>query len=119
THCPSHALACSRRMIAAAGYTRRIMLRPTGLERATVRAAFNDQRAASRHADFLFREVDRRMLERLDVIKLAPVARVLDVGCGAGRSLSTLAVRYPDAQMIGVDLAEELLADTAAEPAHG
>jgi malonyl-CoA O-methyltransferase len=95
------------------------MLRPTGLERTTVRAAFNDQRSAGRHADFLFREVDRRMLERLDLIKLAPVARVLDVGCGAGRSLATLAVRYPDAQMIGIDLAERLLADTAAEPAHG
>jgi malonyl-CoA O-methyltransferase len=106
-------------MIDAAGYTRRIMLRPTGLERATVRAAFNDRRTAGRHADFLFREVDRRMLERLDLIKLTPVARVLDVGCGAGRSLPTLAVRYPDAQMIGVDLAERLLADTAAEPAHG
>ncbi len=93
------------------------MLRPTGLERATVRSAFNDQRDACLHADFLFREIDRRMLERLDLIKLQPVARVLDVGCGTGHSLATLAVRYPDARMIGTDIADRLLARTAGEPA--
>jgi len=95
------------------------MLRPTGLERATVRAAFNDQRSAGRHADFLFREVDRRMLERLDLIRLQPVARVLDVGCGPGQSLATLAVRYPGALMIGTDMADRLLVDAAGEPARG
>ena len=93
------------------------MLRPTGLERATVRAAFNDQRSAGLQADFLFREVDRRMLERLDLIKLQPVSRVLDVGCGAGRSLASLAVRYPDARMIGTDLAERLVVQAAGAPA--
>ena len=67
------------------------MLRPTGLNRATVRAAFNEQRSAGRHADFLFREVDRRMLERLDLIRLQPAARILDVGCGSGHSLATFA----------------------------
>ncbi len=92
------------------------MLRPTGLERATVRAAFNDQRSAGRQADFLFREVDRRMLERLDLIKLQPVARVLDVGCGAGRSLASLAARYPEARLIGTDLADRLVAEAAGEP---
>ena len=95
------------------------MLRPTGLNRATVRAAFNEQRSAGRHADFLFREVDRRMLERLDLIRLQPAARILDVGCGSGHSLATLAVRYPDAQMIGADIADRLVADTAGEPARG
>lgn len=89
------------------------MLRPTGLERATVRAAFNEQRAACRHADFLFREIERRMLERLDLIRLQPVARILDVGCGSGHSLETLAVRYPGAQMIGADLADRALLSRA------
>lgn len=94
------------------------MLRPTGLERATVRAAFNEQRSAGPQADFLFREVDRRMLERLDLIKLEPVARVLDVGCGHGGSLATLAVRYPGAQMIGADFADDALLAAAGEPAR-
>jgi malonyl-CoA O-methyltransferase len=92
------------------------MLRPTGLARETVRAAFNEQRSAREHADFLFREVERRMLERLDLIKLQPVDKVLDVGCGSGQSLAKLAVRYPGARMIGADLADRFLISTAAKP---
>jgi len=89
------------------------MLKPTGIERATVRAAFNEQRAACRHADFLFREIERRMLERLDLIRLQPADRILDVGCGCGHSLETLAVRYPGSQMIGTDLADRALLSRA------
>ena len=92
------------------------MLKPTGLERATVRAAFNNRRVPDDHADFLFREVERRMLERLDLIKLQPVVRVLDVGCGFGQSLTTLAARFPDALMIGADLADRSLAVAAGAP---
>ncbi len=103
-------------MIGAARYTRWIMLRPTGLQRATVRAAFNGQRAAEQPGDFLFREVERRMLERLDLIKLQPAERILDVGCGSGRSLATLAVRYPGACLIGADLADQALALAAGKP---
>jgi malonyl-CoA O-methyltransferase len=97
-------------------YTEKIMLRPTGLERATVRAAFNERPAARAQADFLFREIERRMLERLDLIRLQPVDRVLDVGCGSGHSLATLAVRYPRAQMIGLDFAERTVAAAAGRP---
>ena len=103
-------------MIVRGGYTGPIMLKPTGLERATVRAAFNDRRSPDRRADFLFREVERRMLERLDLIRLQPVERVLDVGCGFGQSLAHLAVRYPGAQMIGADLADRALAGVAGKP---
>jgi len=92
------------------------MLRPTGLERETVRAAFNEQRDSREHADFLFREVERRMMERLDLIRLQPVDRVLDVGCGSGHSLAKLGVRYPGAQMIGVDLADRFLLAAAGRP---
>jgi malonyl-CoA O-methyltransferase len=87
-----------------------IMLKPTGLDRATVRARFNAHPAAQDRADFLYREVERRMLERLDLVKLAPVNQVLDVGCGPGQSLASLAVRYPGASMIGMDFAERSLA---------
>jgi malonyl-CoA O-methyltransferase len=90
------------------------MLRPTGLQRETVRAAFNQQRGEREHSDFLFREVERRMMERLDLIKLQPVGKILDVGCGSGHSLATLAVRYPHALMIGADLADRALAAGAA-----
>jgi malonyl-CoA O-methyltransferase len=56
------------------------------------------------------------MLERLDLIKLQPADRILDVGCGSGRSLATLAVRYPGAQLIGADAAEQALARAAGKP---
>lgn len=92
------------------------MLKPSGLDRATVRARFNAHPTPRDRADFLYREVERRMLERLDLVKLDPVKRVLDVGCGPGQSLATLAVRYPGAWMIGTDCAERALAVAAGAP---
>lgn len=102
-------------MIVPGRYTQRIMFKPTGLDRATVRAQFNEHRGPDHDADFLFREVERRMLERLELIKLEPVERIVDVGCGSGKSLATLAVRYPGAQIIGADLADRTLADAAGK----
>jgi malonyl-CoA O-methyltransferase len=48
------------------------------------------------------------MLERLDYIRIAP-ARVLDIGCGAGDSLTALTSRYPSVEWIGVDVSEGML----------
>jgi malonyl-CoA O-methyltransferase len=52
----------------------------------------------------LAREVEARMLERMQYIKLAP-ARILDAGCGDGHGARRLAERYPDAQVLGLDFA--------------
>ena len=60
------------------------------------------------NGDFLAREVDQRMLERLDYVKLAP-QRILDLGCSRGRSFDQLSLRYPEAQMIGLDLSLPML----------
>lgn len=59
-------------------------------------------------ADFFAREVDRRMQERLDYINLAP-QRILDLGCSRGGSFPGLMARYPQAQLLGLDLAAAML----------
>lgn len=80
---------------------------------ATVRRQFD--RIAARHArhDALPREVERRLFERLALMRLAP-ARVLDLGCGAGASRALFAARFPQAQWLGVDLSPAMLAQRAA-----
>jgi len=87
--------------------------------------AFVDRRAVARRFaraapayaenDFLVREIDRRMLERLDYVRLQP-RRILDLGCSRGASAATLLERYPQAAILGVDLAHEML--SAARPAR-
>lgn len=78
------------------------------LDRGDVRKAFD--RAAQDYdaAAVLQREVSERLLERLDLTTVAP-QRVLDVGCGTGRPTRHLLERYPGAQLLGVDLAPNML----------
>lgn len=59
-------------------------------------------------AQFLYGEVARRMLGRLQYIRLQPAA-LLDAGCGAGDNLPLLRERYPDAGYLGLDASEALL----------
>lgn len=59
-------------------------------------------------ADFFYREIATRMLERLHLVKLDP-ARVVDAGCGRGADLDVLQNKYPHAQIIGLDSSQELL----------
>jgi malonyl-CoA O-methyltransferase len=79
------------------------------LDRQLVRRRFGQSAATADKADFLAREVSRRMAERLDYIRLAP-QRILDLGCGTGRDLPGFAERYPQAERIGIDFAAPLLA---------
>jgi malonyl-CoA O-methyltransferase len=48
------------------------------------------------------------MLERLEYVRLLP-KRVLDAGCGTGRGLGLLSVRYPEADLLGVDYSQAAL----------
>ncbi len=59
-------------------------------------------------AAVLAREVERRMLERLDYVKIDPTC-IVDAGCGLGAGLRELGRRYPGAQRIGVDVAGAML----------
>jgi malonyl-CoA O-methyltransferase len=75
------------------------------LDARQARRAF--ERAALRGTDpaALQSEVERRMLERLDYVRLLP-KRVLDAGCGTGRGLRLLRGRYPQADLLGADFAQ-------------
>jgi malonyl-CoA O-methyltransferase len=72
------------------------------------RRAFD--RAARQRSDAAApqREVERRMFERLEYVRLLP-RRVLDAGCGTGRGLGLLRSRYPRADLLGVDFAHSVI----------
>src|SRR5258706_4704458 len=77
--------------------------RAFSLDPAQVRRAFERAAAAGGDAAVLQREVERRMFERLDYIRLRP-HRVLDSGCGVGRGLKLLRPRHSRAGFFGVGL---------------
>ncbi len=78
----------------------------------TVRRQF-DQRAARFGAhDFIVREVSRRLIERLQLIRLDP-RRIVDVGCGAAGARDALLQRFAQANWLGVDLSLNMLAQIA------
>jgi ubiquinone/menaquinone biosynthesis C-methylase UbiE len=45
--------------------------------------------------------------------------RMMDVGCGTGRLLRTAAVRFPGAQLVGVDISAGMLAQARAKSGPG
>ena len=73
------------------------------------------RRAPLAGAGFLYDEVARRMIERLDYVKIDPQL-VLDVGCGAGNAAPLLAARYPRSRYLGVDACPAMV--EAARRAH-
>lgn len=101
------------------------MLKPIGLDRTRVRQRFNQKRQPDARADFLLQEAERRLLERLVPMRLPTVSRVLDLGCGLGRSLPLLSQRFPEAELLAVDLADQPLleqrrvAERASRGLHG
>src|SRR4030067_574263 len=79
-----------------------------------VRAPLARATARDAAAALLKREIAGRLLARLDFMRIAP-QRVLDLGCGTGYAMGLLRKRYPDAQVVGLDIA---LAMTAMAQAH-
>lgn len=73
-----------------------------------VRRAFD--RAADSYQQFavLQAEVCKRLLEKLDVVKIAP-QMILDAGTGTGSAIPSLFARYKKAQLVTLDLSENML----------
>lgn len=79
-----------------------------GFDKQRVRRAFD--RAADSYQQFavLQAEVCKRLLEKLDVVKISP-QMILDAGTGTGSAIPSLFARYKKAQLVTLDLSENML----------
>lgn len=93
------------------------MSAPDAWDVSRVRARFDRAAATYAEAAVVQREVGNRLLERFDVMRLAP-KMVLDVGCGPGTHTAALAARFPEASVIAVDQSPAMVA-LAAPPERG
>lgn len=78
------------------------------LHKDRVRESFN--RAATHYdeAAVLQQEVGKRLMERLELVRLVPEI-IVDVGCGTGMTTSALLKKYRKAQALGLDIAPNML----------
>jgi malonyl-CoA O-methyltransferase len=84
------------------------MLQPFNLDPRVVRQQFDRRAENFARNDYLLREIERRMFERLDVVKIAPT-KILDLGCGLGAGVAELARRFPQAETLGLDLSPRMI----------
>ena len=82
---------------------------PPPFDKDKARKSFARAAAVYDDAAVLQHEIGRRMLERLDYVRLEP-RRVLDIGCGTGVATEALLRRYPKAEVIALDFALPMLA---------
>ncbi len=73
-----------------------------------IRRAFERAAPTYAAAATLQKEIARRLDDHLDEMKIQP-ARILDAGCGPGIGFDHLRARYPQAELIGLDLAQAML----------
>jgi malonyl-CoA O-methyltransferase len=84
-----------------------------GLDPRHVRRAFGRAASSYEAHAVLQAEVGERLVERLDGIPLEP-KHIIDVGSGPGRGAAALHARYPDAEVVAIDLALPMLREAAS-----
>ncbi len=80
-------------------------------EQADVRRAFDRAAEGYDAVAVLQNEVCNRLLEKLDVVKISP-QRILDAGTGTGFAIPALFAKYKKAQLVALDLSENMLDQT-------
>ena len=83
------------------------------LDKRLLRAAFEKAAPGYDAAAVLQHEVCRRMLARLDFVKLQPAA-ILDAGCGTGNVVPALRSRFPRAALYALDIAAAMVRHACA-----
>ncbi|HET7306789.1 MAG TPA: malonyl-ACP O-methyltransferase BioC [Gammaproteobacteria bacterium] len=87
------------------------------LDRRAVRDSFDRAAAGYDAVAVLQREVQSRLLERLELINFTPAA-ILDAGAGTGNGVRALAELYPDADITALDVAPRMLAAISGDKAR-
>ena len=90
------------------GPGRRLFRHRMSLDFARVRRAFSAAAPAYEAIARLQAGIGDELYERLDVVQAAP-SRVLDVGSGTGRLAARLKLRWPQAEVLCVDVAVGML----------
>ena len=81
----------------------------TPLDKDAIRSSFDRAASSYDHYAVLQREIESRLLERIEFQRHEP-AVILDLGCGTGSASRTLAKQYPQAGVIALDWAPAMLA---------
>jgi malonyl-CoA O-methyltransferase len=90
-----------------------VMDNGAALDKRLLRVAFEKAAPGYDAAAVLQHEVCRRMLSRLDFVKLQPAA-ILDAGCGTGNVLPALRARFPHATLYALDIAAGMVRQACA-----
>jgi len=72
------------------------------------RASFNRAATSYDKVAVLQREVGKRLIDRLDIIRAVP-KNILDIGCGTGDNTLVLSKLYKRANIVALDFADEML----------
>lgn len=85
----------------------------TPLDRKAIRQSFNRAASSYDHHAVLQREIESRLLERIEFQRIEP-STILDLGCGTGSASRSLTVRFQQANVLALDWAPAMLAKTVA-----
>lgn len=76
--------------------------------------AFNKQASHYNSKALAQCEIGNTLFERLSYLKINP-KHILDLGCGTGIFTQKLKVKYPNAKVVGVDLARDMLKEASSD----
>lgn len=84
------------------------LLNPPRLDKAAVKKSFNRGAPDYDRCAVLQAEVLKRLLERLEYIKVSP-HWVVDLGCGTGQAIAALNKKYRKSRVVALDMADAML----------
>jgi malonyl-CoA O-methyltransferase len=87
----------------------------TLLDKNAIRQSFDRAASSYDHHAVLQREIESRLLERIEFRRHEPEA-ILDLGCGTGSASRTLAAQFPQSGVIALDWAPAMLKNAGKMP---